>query len=198
MPPRHLISILILLNLLHACTAGRSYQQAINLKNCDFRVQSVEKINLAGVAIQNVSDFRDLPWGEAGTLLAGIATSSTFPLTFQLNVEGRNPNREPAGLHKLEYIVLIDDEEMTAGILEHPFTIAPGSSLVIPLSITIDLKRALQGKSLDAMLNFGFNLAGVGKQPSRITLKLKPTILVGKRELNYPGYLTIRQDFSGR
>jgi LEA14-like dessication related protein len=115
----------------------------------------------------------------------------------KLNIEGRNPNAASAGLNKLDYILLIDDIEMTRGILDQSFVIPPNNgSTVIPLQLTFDLKKVLTGKSLDAVMNFGLNLAGVGNKPTRIKVKLKPTILVGAVQLQYPGYIAIGTDFS--
>jgi hypothetical protein len=48
----------------------------------------------------------------------------------------------------------------------------------------------------DAVINFGLNLAGTGDQPSRLTVKVKPTILIAKKAMQYPGYITLTREFS--
>lgn len=62
----------------------------------------------------------------------------------------------------------------------------------------VHLKKLLTGKSLDALTNFGFNVAGMSSRPSRITAKIKPTIMIGKTPLTYPGYITIKTEYSGQ
>jgi len=61
----------------------------------------------------------------------------------------------------------------------------------------VDLKQALQGKSAEAMLNFAMNLSGNGDKPTRIKVKIKPSILVNGQPLSYPGYVTVKTEFSG-
>jgi hypothetical protein len=47
-------------------------------------------------------------------------------------------------------------------------------------------------------MNFGLNLAGSGNRPSRMTLKVKPTIMVGTTPISYPGYLSVTNEFGGK
>lgn len=45
--------------------------------------------------------------------------------------------------------------------------------------------------------NFAMNLSGNGEKPSRIKVKMKPSILVNGQPLSYPGYVTVKTEFSG-
>ena len=80
---------------------------------------------------------------------------------------------------------------MLNGVNEEPVSIPANGSTIIPLRMNIDLRKALSGKSGQSLLNFGFNLAGANGEPTRIKLKAKPTILVGRFPIAYPGYITI-------
>ena len=42
------------------------------------------------------------------------------------------------------------------------------------------------------------NLAGAGNEPSRVSVKVKPTINVGAFPLTYPGYFTVSKEFGGK
>jgi hypothetical protein len=44
-------------------------------------------------------------------------------------------------------------------------------------------------------VNMGLGLSGSGNKPTRITLKVKPSILVGQTVLRYPGYIKVNQEF---
>jgi LEA14-like dessication related protein len=183
--------------LINGCSVTQQAEQVYNLVNCDFRIRSVENINLAGINIQNTSDLKNLGMADMGRIMAAL-TKPTFPLTFRINIDGRNPNPTPAGLNRLDYIVYIDDIQITAGVLENSVTIPPNNGIVtIPIDMNVDLKKILQGKSMDAIVNFGFNLSGNGTKPSRILLKLKPSILVGTKMLSYPGYINVKTEFTG-
>ena len=179
------------------CDVAQQTQQAVNLAKCDFRIRSVENINLAGISIQNAASIKSLNIADAAKIMAAMG-GSTFPLSLQLNFEGRNPNTTAAGLNRLDWILFIDDIQMTSGSLDKAFTIPPNNgTAIIPVQLGMDLKQALKGKSLDAIVNFGFNLAGVGNRPSRIMAKLKPTIMIGNHPLSYPGYITVSTEFTG-
>lgn len=173
---------------------ARQAQQVSTLANCDFRIQSVENINLAGVELQYIHSVTDLGMADVARILAGF-TSPTFPLSLQLNLEGRNPNSKAAGLNRLEWILFIDDLQMTSGSLDQPFTIPPMGSSNIPVAIALDLKQVLSGQSAKAILNFCMNLSGVGNTPTRFKIKLKPAVLIAGSELTYPGFITVKTDY---
>ena len=179
------------------CGVVQQTQKATNLVNCDFRLVSAENIYLAGINISRVRSISDLGFSDAARVMAAVA-GNIFLLSFQLNIEGRNPNASPAGLNKLDWILFIDDIQMTSGTLDKAFTIPPNNgTAMIPIQISLDLKQVLKGKSLDAITNFGFNLAGMGNKPTRIKAKLRPTIMIGGYPLTYPGYITISTEYSG-
>jgi LEA14-like dessication related protein len=179
------------------CDVTQQVQQAANLVNCDFRVLSVENINLAGINIQNKNSIKSLNLGDAAKIMTAVG-GSTLPLSLTLNFEAKNPNSSPAGLNKLLWILFIDDIQMTSGTVDKAFTIPPnGGNAIIPIQVGIDLKQVLKGKSLEAIVNFGFNLAGMGNKPTRIKAKLKPTIMIGNHPLSYPGYISVNNEFSG-
>ncbi|MDY0102562.1 MAG: hypothetical protein RBS07_06450 [Lentimicrobium sp.] len=183
---------------LSSCDILEQASQVANLTKCEFRLKSVDQMRLAGVNIQQVDQLSDLNFIDAAKITAA-ATSGNLPLNFTLNVEAKNPNSAAAGLNRLEWILLIDDIQMVSGVNEQNVQIAAnGGTSVIPLTIGVNLKEALKGKSADAIANFGLNLAGAGNKPTRITLKAKPSILVNGRSIAYPGYLTVENEFTSR
>jgi hypothetical protein len=183
---------------LSSCDILEQASQVANLTKCEFRLKSVDQMRLAGVNIQQVDQLSDLNFIDAARITAA-ATSGNLPLNFTLNVEAKNPNGAAAGLNRLDWILLIDDIQMVSGVNEQNVQIAAnGGTSVIPLTIGINLKEALKGKSADAIANFGLNLAGAGNKPTRITLKAKPSIMVNGRSIAYPGYLTVENEFTSR
>jgi hypothetical protein len=188
------IAFLFVLLAFASCDVVKQVQQVTSFAKCDFKLNDVQDIRLAGVSVQNKNGSADLNLGDGIRLTAALTSGGPLDLTFNLNVQAHNPNGQTAGLNRLEWILLIDDIEMVNGINETPFTIPSNGSVVIPLSMNIDLRKALSGKSGQAMMNFAFNLAGANGVPTRIKLKAKPTILVGKYPVSYPGYITITSE----
>ncbi len=175
-----------------SCDLFKEVQKLGNLMNCTFSLKNVENVTLAGVNVQNIQSLSGLSIIDVGALTAAVAGGS-LPLSFTLNVNAKNPNASPAGMTKLDWILFIDDIEMTKGLLNKNVTIpANNGTAVIPVQMKVDLKKVLSNRTGDALLNFGLNLAGSGGKPTRVTLKAKPTISIGGYSLDYPGYLTIK------
>jgi len=193
-----LIASISFLTILTSCDVLNQVSQMSNLTKCEFRLESVQQLTLAGINVQNVKKMSDLNMFDAAKIASAVA-SQQFPLDFTLNVEAKNPNTSVAGMTRVDWILLIDDIEMTRGILDKQVTIpANNGSAIIPMQMHIDLQKALSGKSADAVINFGMNLAGSGNKPTRFTLQMKPTITVNGFPITYPGYLNVKTEFSGQ
>lgn len=194
---RNLKPVVFLLTIftVTSCDVARQVQQTANLINCQYKIQSVQNLTLAGINVQQVKGISDLGLLDGRKLLTAVATQS-FPLTMTLNVEGRNPNVSQAGMNRMDWILLIDNIEMTRGVLDKQVIIPPNNgTALIPMQLSVDLKKVLTGRSADAVINFGLNLAGAGNKPTRITLKVKPTILIGQTEIRMPDYVTISTEY---
>jgi len=188
--------IALLMIVIASCDVLQQASQMATLAKCDFRLKTVENTSLAGINVQHIQHLSDVNLMDAARITKAYAGSS-FPLTFTLNVEALNPNAGTASMQRLDWILYIDDIEMANGTNTQPISI-PGNqgTAIIPLQISTDLKKSLSGKSGDAILNFGFNLAGAGNAPSRITLKAKPTITISGFQVSYPGYISVSKEFS--
>lgn len=178
-----------------SCDVMQQVTQMSNLTKCDFRLESVQQLNLAGINVQNVKSISDLNMIDAAKIASAVG-SQQFPLDFTLNIEAKNPNTSAAGMTKIDWILLIDDIEMTRGTLDKQVTIPANNGIaIIPMQMHVDLQEALKGKSADAVINFGMNLAGTGNKPTRFTLQMKPTITIGGFPISYPGYLNVKTEF---
>lgn len=188
---------LIFLSLVFVLSACTQLQQLQNLAKCEFRLNSVENIRLAGVNIQDVKSLNQIGISDVAKLSAAYL-GNNLPLDLKLNMDARNPNPTAAALSALDWIFLIDDIEMTRGITNQRFQIPANQTTTIPLLLNFDLKKVLTGKSQNALVNFALNLAGNGNSPTRLALKAKPTIQVGAVNIPYPSYLTIKTDFTSK
>jgi hypothetical protein len=189
------ITSISFLTIFTSCDVLNQVSQMSNLTKCEFRLESVQQLTLAGINVQDVRDISDLNMFDAAKLAGGIA-SQQFPLDFTLNIEAKNPNTSAAGMTRIDWILLIDDLEMTRGVLDKQVTIpANNGTAIIPMQMHFDLKQALSGKNAEAIINFGMNLSGNGNKPSRFTLQMKPTISVGGFPVAYPGYLNVKTEF---
>jgi len=189
--------IILLTLILSSCSVFQQTSEIAAFTKCEFRIESARNMKLAGINIQDkhaLSDFSIMEMAK----IAGIIAGGTLPLTFDLNVQIRNPNPSLAAMNKLDWILIIDDIEMTRGVLNQRVEIPANTVISQPVAMSLDLMNSLNGKSGDALINFALNLAGTGSRPTRIKLKARPTILIGTTPIEYPGYITIRQEFGAQ
>lgn len=192
------LSVLLLLPLLPfaGCSTLQQISQMVNLSQCQFRLASVDTVSISGIPIQggiSVSDINPLDLIK----LQSAYSSGTLPLQFTLNLEAKNPNSSPAGMNRMEWILLMDGSQLTTGVLEKEVDIpASGGVGTFPLVVNLDLLQVLSGRTLNSMINLALNIAGEGTKPTHVALKIKPSINVAGQTLDYPGYVTINHDFS--
>ncbi len=171
-------------------------QQITAFSKCQFRLASVSRTTLAGVPIQGgtISDLNLTTLFKLRSAFSG----GSLPLQFTLNLEVRNPNASPAGLSRMQWTLLMDGNTLTTGLLEKPFQVGPNQVGTLPMEMSLDLKRVLSGKALDSMVNLAMDIAGEGAQPTRLTLQVKPSLMVSGQSVEYPGVVTVNQTFPAK
>jgi hypothetical protein len=171
-------------------------KEVVSFSKCEFRVTTLEKPRLAGIDISSKNKLSDFRLTDAAKLTQAFL-AGRLPLTFTLNVEAKNPNPTTAAISRLDWIAYIDDVKVVEGTTDKRIVIPANNGVKeIPLYISTDLRDLLSGKSKDAVINFGLNLANASKKPTRVSLKVKPSVEVSGVMMTYPGYFTLNQEFS--
>lgn len=171
-------------------------KEVSTMGKCDFRVTTLDDPALAGVDVSDVKGFSDIGLADMAVISASIIRGK-LPLSFTLNIEARNPNPLAAAMNKLEYIAFIDDVRIASGALDRRIDIpSNGGVATIPLQLDTDIIRLLEKDSRQALVNFGLNLADASDRPTRVRIDIKPTILIGAMQINYPDYFRLQYEFS--
>jgi hypothetical protein len=177
---------------LAGCTA---LQQMQNFLKCDFRLAQVANVRALGIDMTGKRSFSDFDLLDAGKVIQSLA-GNQFMLNFVANVEARNPNAQPAGMNRMDWILMIDNKEVLNGTLNEPINVPANNGVsTIPLSLSIDLKKIFANQGRDETLGLAFDLAGKGNDSNRIMLRVKPYINIGGAQIAYPGYLNIKKEF---
>ncbi|HSG68342.1 MAG TPA: LEA type 2 family protein [Bacteroidales bacterium] len=192
---KSLIPAFILIFFLPSCAVLDQTSEMKTFTRCMFRLSDIQDVLLAGVDVQDVQGMNDLSFSEASKL-SMAALSGKMPLGFTLNVEVMNPNEKQASMNELFWELFIDDIEITQGKVSKKISIPPGGTAIMPVGIQVDLFKVLTGESANAVMNFGMNLTGSGGQPSRVKLKIKPSVYIGMTQIKYPGFFTIEEEFT--
>lgn len=188
-----LIFSIIMIVILTSCSA---FKELMSFTKCEFRMKDIESIRLAGVNLEGKSSISDFKLTDIG-MFTQHALRGTLPLDMILNVEAKNPNQQSAAINQVEWIAYIDDLEMMTGFVNERIVIPANNGVgVIPLHIKFDMKKIAKSSTGNAIANLALNLMNIGEKESQFTIKIKPTILVGSFELEYPGYFTISKEFT--
>ena len=189
---KYLFTVVIIL-LLSSCDVIQQASELTTFAKCKFKLNTIENISLAGVDVQKIKNYSQLNFMEIAQLTSAV-TSGNLPLNFTLNMKVDNPNPKQAAMNRFEWVLFIDDIEMNAGVLDQRLEIPSGGDAVLPLKMKMNLKEVLKGKTLQSLVNFGLNLVDASGKTSRITIKAKPTIMIGGRAIAYPNFITIKSD----
>ncbi len=188
---KKVISLLVLALVIFSCdVAKQAVGGAYNLTQCQYSYNSISSLNLGGVDLQNVNSLTSLNPLSAASLLSAFSKSS-LPLQFTLNLNVKNPGAQSAALSGLQYILEIDNVQMTEGILNQQLSVPAGGTSGLPVQMSFDLKKVLSGQSADAVKNMAYNFVGLSDTPSKVTVKLRPSMSIGGQVVTSPVYIPV-------
>jgi hypothetical protein len=189
------INFYILIFSLIAFGSCKTLMSYTNIVKCDFRMESLKNPTVAGIDVNSIRKLSDLSFIQAGRITTAYL-GGNVPLSFTLNMEGKNPNTTEARMAQFDWIVKIDDIQIATGTNQSEYVIpANNGTQIMPLKITVNLFDVVNKDSKDALINFGLNLTDAGDKPTRVSLQIRPTVYVGSIPITYPGYLNLGTEF---
>lgn len=188
---------LLILSLLAFLVPGCAILSELTaLTKCEFSFHSAQDPTVCGVDVITNRSFTDFSFAEGQLVVASIL-KGTLPFSITANVEVRNPGTMTAAVNSIEWIAFIDEVQVAQGIINERIEVAPsGGTSIIPVRIRTDLFDYLEGDNPRTMINFALNLVDAGNQPTRLSMKIKPSVYIGGQSIYYPGFFTISKEFS--
>jgi len=160
-----------------------------NMLNCTFERKDITNFRFAGVNFDKFNSFTDIKGDDIVKIGLALA-QKTAPITFDMNVEGKNPTTSKASLEEFAWIFLLDGNEVINGNIPNKFSIPADGSNILPVEISFDAWKYLDGSTPQSLFNFYQNLTGKNaSKESNAILKIKPTI----NGIKFPNYLTLKQ-----
>ena len=189
----NILLIVMSLIMMSGCDITKGLQSVVNMKNCEYRYQSITNLKVSGINISNGISVLQVP--QILAILGG--STSSIPLDFTLNLDVHNPNPSQAAFQALQYIIQIDEVEFTNGMLNQPFSVDAGQTAQLPIQIGVDIATLISNNSQSAILNIVKNFIGIGNEKSNVTVQLKPTFNVGGSRITSPVYIPVSFSFGG-
>lgn len=193
LPLKKLLLVATAILLLSACSPLR---EIAALRKCEFRLLSIQDPEVCGVDISQKDSWADFNFMEAQAV-AGQLMKKKLPLEITVNVEALNPGSSVAAVNSLQWIAFLDDLQLARGSVQERVEIRPsGGTSLIPLRVRADLFNYLEGNNPAAMLNFALTLLNAGNRTSQVSIKIKPSVRIGNRDIEYPDYFTISKEYT--
>lgn len=181
-----------------ACSINKQAQQIKALEKCDYKLLDATAVTIAGTDVSKLItnqsiDLVNLPGLALGYLRKDI------PLRTTLNLQISNPSNALAAINNFDYIILINRQEIANGTVNQAVSIGAGQSVKVPVQLNANIYRFLaDGKTLQDITAFLSGAAKGSEQKGLVTLKIKPSIMVGGNLVKYPGYITIDREVSSK
>ena len=179
---------------LFGCGVNKQAQQIKALEKCTYRVVSASNISVAGTDVKRLMNNQDINLGSLPALAFGLLRKDV-PLRATIDMEINNPAGNLAAINQFEYKVLINNQELAEGFVDRQISIAAGQTVVVPVAVNVNVYQFISNtKVMSEISDF---LRG-GDRKGLVTLKIKPSIMVGGTLIKYPGYITIDKEFSSK
>ncbi|MDH8700724.1 hypothetical protein M2138_000055 [Dysgonomonadaceae bacterium PH5-43] len=189
---KKIITLVIVAITMFSCNVAEQAAGYYQLTQCKYDYSSISGLTLNGINLQNATSLSSLTPTNLLSLTSAFSSSNgSLPLNFTLNLNVNNPGTTTALLSGMAYVLEIDGREMTTGFLDQALQVAGGSSAVLPIGMSFDLKKVLNGESLESIKNLAFNFAGIGSNTSDVTVKLKPNFNIGGKVISSPTYIPV-------
>ena len=131
------ITILIAAIMLSGCNIMNQIGGAIQLSQSEYRYNSLNNIQLAGINLGNASSISVSNLASIATVLAGGSTMQTIPFSMTLNMDVTNPNTTAAFLDALDYAIQINEMEFVEGKMDIPIRIEPGETKMVAVMVLV-------------------------------------------------------------
>lgn len=182
-----------LIFLLNGCSI---LSELVAFTKCEFRLHSLQEPAVCGIDVSHKSSWSDFSFME-GQAIAGQLLQKSLPFEITVNVEVKNPGTSVAAVNSIQWIAFIDDLQVAQGTVHERVEVPPSGGVnKIPVRVRADLIDYLEGDNPRAMLNFALNLVNAGDQSSQVTMKIKPSVLIGSQSIQYPDYFNITKEFT--
>ncbi|WP_080240597.1 hypothetical protein [Spirosoma rigui] len=196
-----LVALVLAIPLLFSqCGVNKQISQAKTLGDCRYTIASADSVYLAGVDVRQFKKLEDINPARFPRLAAGLLTRNV-PLDARINLDIVNPTNKLAGINQLEYRILLAGQELFTGFLNQRIEVQPGGGkTTVPVRLNANAYQLFTDpKTRDAFGQLVQNLSGAADtQPSKLTIRIKPTLDLGGKQVNYPGYITINQDVTNK
>lgn len=181
------------------CGINRQAQQIKALEDCTYKISNVQQVSIAGTDIKKLMDQQSFSL----TSLPGVALGllrKDIPLSANLNLEITNPSANLAAINQFEYKILVNNTDLAEGIVNQNVSIGQGQTVTVPVKLTSNIYSLIANGNVfnDIIKAAQKGSSSKDEKLGLLTIKIKPTFMLGNTPVKYPGYITINKDISSK
>ncbi|SER57826.1 hypothetical protein [Pedobacter rhizosphaerae] len=182
-----------------SCGINKQAQQIKALEDCTYKITGVQQITVAGTDVKKLIDQQNFNIGSLPGVALGLLRKD-IPLRANLNLEISNPSNSLAAINQFEYKILVNNTDLAEGLVNQNVSIAQGQTVNVPVQLTSNIYGLISSGNV---LNDIIKAAQKGSSSKDeklglLTIKIKPTFMLGNTPVKYPGYITINKDISSK
>lgn len=180
------------------CGVNKQAQQIKALEKCKYKVLSASNISVAGTDVKRLLNNQNINLGSLPALAFGLLRKDV-PLHATLNMEVMNPSGYDAAINEFEYKILINKQELATGFVNRLVNVAAGQSITVPVDLNVNIYQFISNaKVMSEITEFLRGGSGSSERKGLVTLKIRPSIMVGNTLVKYPGFISIDKEFSSK
>ena len=193
------VSLIVLFSLtfMPACDVMNNIGGAYRLSQSEYKYSSLNDIQLAGMKLGNASSISLSNLASIATVLAG-GNKQNIPFSMTLNMDVTNPNTAAAFLDALDYQIILNDLELVEGKMDQPIRIEAGETKVVPIPVSIDLRKLMDRYSQERVTKEMSSFLGITPNETTVMVKLWPKLTVGNTLIKVPAAIPVEFKFGGR
>lgn len=192
---KNLIYLGLLAIVVSSCGINKQLKQTKAFEKCKYEIRSADSLYLANVNVMETFKSGNFDIVKSPRLVLALLRKNV-PLEGNINLEIKNPTPDLAAIRQFEYKLLIKNQEIANGFVDQTVSVAPnGGQTVVPIKINANIYGFLSDSGTQrAILDFFDNNSNSKK--SILTIKIRPTIGLGNKEIKYPGFITINKEIT--
>lgn len=180
------------------CGINKQAQQIKALEDCTYKIKNVNQITLAGSDLGRLINQQDFNLASLPGVALGLLRKD-IPLRANLNLEITNPSVNLAAINQFEYKILVNNTDLAEGIINQAVSIPQGQTVTVPVQMSSNIYGLISnGNVLNDIIKAAQKGAKSDDKLGLLTIKIKPTIMIGNTPVKYPGYITINKDISSK
>lgn len=181
------------------CGINRQAQQIKALENCTYKITSVRQVSIAGTDVKKLMDQQSFSLTNLPGIALGLLRKD-IPLKANLNLEITNPSGNLAAINQFEYKILVNNTDLAEGTVNQNVSIGQNQTVTVPVQLVSNIYGLVSNGNIfnDIIKAAQKGSSSKDEKLGLLTIKIRPTFMLGNTPVKYPGYITINKDISSK